>query len=282
MGLRRLWDALAGGTGFQLTTQASNPSDANTLWKRTSDGGVLVGADQVGLLSRMNAGVRPSRFASYFRDDWRGTNIAGDTGSWTNSLINGAGSSVSDTYADANHFGIAFYQTGTAANGACSVRHGNKSVVFGGGETSWEELVLVVTASTGTETYGDRRGYGDLLSAAATDYSNGIYFEAPAENAPNWHLKTAKGGVRTDLDLGVAVVSGAWISLGFVCNAAGTSVQAVINGAPTGAPITTDIPNIAPTNSCALMHNIWRTAGSAQRQVHWDYVETGTVFTTPR
>jgi len=58
MGLRRLWNAVVGGTGFQLTTQASNPSDANTLWKRTSDGAVLIGSDQLTQISNQVLNVK--------------------------------------------------------------------------------------------------------------------------------------------------------------------------------------------------------------------------------
>jgi len=220
--------------------------------------------------------------ASLFLDDWRGTAIAGDTGSFTSSLINGGGSSTSQTYVDGNHLGIAFLQTGTLGAGACSVRHSSLSVVFGGGETTYETLVLVPTVSDGTNTFGVRFGFGDLLAASSADYGDGIYFEAPSVNAPNWFLKTAQATVRTSLDLGVAVVAGIWVRLGFVVNAAGNSVQAMVNGLPVGAPITTNIPVVPNTDACALMFNIWSTAGTAQRQMHWDYVATSTIFTTPR
>jgi len=239
-----------------------------------------------GLQSQINLITTPRSLSatrsSYFRDDWMGTNIAGDTGSFANSLINGGGSSVSQNLVDANHFGIAFIQTGTNVAGACSVRHSNRNRVFGGGVVTYETLVNIDVVSDGTNTYGVRFGYGDLVSAAATDYSNGVYFEAPAATSPNWRFKTAKAGTRTDVDSGVAVVAGAWIRLGYRVNAAGTSVQFIVNGLDSGSPITTNIPIVPNTEAVALMYNIWKTAGTTNRIMSWDYVETGTTFTTPR
>lgn len=226
--------------------------------------------------------VLRSSLASTFRDDWRGTGVAGDTGSFTSSLLNGGGSATSSTYVDGNHLGIVYIQGGTTGNGATSLRHTNFHTVFGGGETYYETLPFIPIISDGTNTFGFRCGFGDLAAASSADYNNGIYFEAPAADAPNWHLKTAQGGVRTDVDSGIPVVAAAWVRLGFTANADGSSIQFYVNGVAVGAPITTNIPIVPATNACGLMFNMWSTAGTINRVIHIDYVETQTIFTTPR
>ena len=129
-----------------------------------------------------------------------------------------------------------------------------------GGATTFETIIKLSALSDGTDTYTCLAGittpaYGNTLSI-----TNGIYFRyTHGSSSGNWELRCANASTTTTRDTGIAAIAG-WVRLGFVINAAGTSVQAYVNGAAAGAAITTNIP----ASATALMQQwfILKSAGT--------------------
>jgi len=88
-------------------------------------------------------------------------------------------------------------------------------------------------------------GLGDINNSVA-DHTNGVYFSFDKVIGDiNWFLVTANAGVRTRADTGIPVVANQFYNLKYVGNAAGTSIQAFIDGVSVGAAIVTNIPTVA-------------------------------------
>lgn len=73
MGLKRLWNTLTGSTGHQLTPQASNPGDTNTLWADSNSNNELqLGAGPASGITRVTSGALTLNVAT------TGNNSTGD------------------------------------------------------------------------------------------------------------------------------------------------------------------------------------------------------------
>lgn len=217
-------------------------------------------------------------------EDWitgnEDTDEAGRLG-WRISTA-GTGASTARQPGVAGHDGIMRLNCGTAAT-ARGVLHlvgaGLGAVVVGGGEIFVDQVVRV----TGVLANHERTiiGLADELTVVG-DFVNGIYFQLLGGATPdtNWHLVTANAGARTRRDTGIAYSTGGWIRLGFKVNAAGTSVQAYVNGVSAGAPITTDIPTsaIGPI----LKNDALASGGGVSISLDSDYFNYRRVYTTPR
>jgi hypothetical protein len=79
------------------------------------------------------------------------------------------------------------------------------------------------------------------------DQTNGVYFQLLGSPTPdtNWFIVTANASTRTRVNTGIAYAANTWFKLKLTVNAAGTSVQANINGSDVGTAITTNIPTVA-------------------------------------
>jgi hypothetical protein len=142
------------------------------------------------------------------------------------------------------HPGIITIRPGTVAAGRACISlggSGTNTLVLGGGavETTW----IVRSAQTLSAFEMLIVGLGDT-AATAGDQVNGVYFQLLTGDT-NWFIVTANASTRTRVDTGIAYVANSWFKLKLTVNAAGTSVQANINGTNVGTAITTNIPTAA-------------------------------------
>jgi hypothetical protein len=101
---------------------------------------------------------------------------------------------------------------------------------------------------------------GAMLSPNSSGQVDGIYFRTVSGG--NWFFVCRSGGSETTRDLGVAPAAGTYFFLEFRISGSGTSVQAYLNGAATGAAITTNIPTAA---LIPAMRDNCRGAGATAR-----------------
>jgi hypothetical protein len=237
--------------------------------------------DQLRTLLDMTGAERdPSNAVVFFDDMTADTNFLSTGWGLNNS---GGGASFITTFQDAAHPGNFYLTTLTSATGATNHRQaGSLFRTFGGGAFTWRMLCRLPNLSTVGEEFIVDVGYGDDTSAASGEAGNGIYFRYDRLGlGVNWFLVTAKAGTRTRVDTGVAVITGAWIELAFTVDAGATSVQAVINDSNAGSPSVTNIPNTT-SNFCTRRNRMTKSAGTTERQFHYDYVWDKLVLTNPR
>jgi len=140
-------------------------------------------------------------------------------------------------------------------------------IATGGGKMYFFASLKMATVPDGTDNFSIRT----LLSnvAASEDPTNGVYVELDRSTYGdnNWRGRTANGGVRTTIDLGVTPVNGTYQRLGAVVNAAATLATYLIDDVSRGT-IATNIP----TTGLSLISQIIKTLGTTARTVSLDYV----------
>lgn len=188
---------------------------------------------------------------------------------------------------EADHPGIVEAGTGTTTNGWAYIGQNtnqNQDLIFGSGN-SWryETLVKIPSASSAlssvTDRYNIRLGFHKhpFSDAGNTDacylrYSDNI-------NSGRWQGICAAGGVTSTCDTGVTVAVDIWYRATVVVNAAGTSADFQINGT-SGCQVASNIPTTG--NGTGWANSINKTAGTASRSIHHDYVEVMAQFGTSR
>jgi len=144
----------------------------------------------------------------------------------------------------AGHPGIITIRPGTVATGRACISFGGDGTnftVLGDGATIITWVVRSAQVLTAFEELAV--GLGDTSNAVG-DQVNGVYFRLLTAGT-NWEIVTANASTRTAVDTGIAYVANSWFTLKITINAAGTSVQANINGTNAGTAITTNIPTVA-------------------------------------
>jgi hypothetical protein len=210
------------------------------------------------------------------------------------SVISGAGANVPRvtailSFQTANQIGIGSYVSGTTATGfAMHISETNgqaQQFQFGGGSWIYESYVYVEALSNATDRFRFLSGFGDLATAA--NENNGAiitYDEGGTANgtsaSANWQCVTINNGVRTLTTTSVAV-SISWVKLRIVVNAAATSITYFIDGTLV-ATHTTNIPTFASTRRFKVKQGIFKTIGTAIRNVHCDYLFYENNLTTLR
>ena len=148
------------------------------------------------------------------------------------------------------------------------------TMILGGGEIIWESVVRII----GTISDHARSLHGltdpELSSAAITD---GVFFEIQ-DGDTNWHIVSASAASITRRDTGIAFVSGTWVKMRFVVNAAKTSIQAFMDGVSVGAPITTNIPSVTVSPT----YKTDSKSGGLATPFQTDYMALLQTLTTPR
>lgn len=145
---------------------------------------------------------------------------------------------------ETGHPGIYRMGCGTAAGARSTIylgEPGNDLCAVGGGSIVYDCVVR------GTGAIGNfQRMLAGLAQRVTTnaEWTEGIYFRI-LDGGTNWEFVTSSGGTKTTRDTGVAYTSGNWVRLGFTINAAGTSIQARVNGSNVSTAITTNIPSVA-------------------------------------
>lgn len=261
------------------TSLAAGTYTVKVQYRDSSAGGTLA-LNQGTLFAQVQQGAGPYSMsqAMEIREDWIATGIAGDN-AWTNTVSGtGAASTIVTTNMTSNNFGIVQHTTGTTATGRAAHSLSVTAGFFGGGIATFEALIYIPTLADATQDYRIRLGYGDTVDG--NDQVDGVYFEYDRGVSANWRLRTANNSSRTTTDSGVAVAAGAWLKLGWVVNAGGTSVSYTINGTSVGTVAAT-IPT-AVARVCGPFIIISKIAGTTARTLLVDYFFSRHVFTTPR
>ena len=197
----------------------------------------------------------------------------------------GSGGAVGATYNTAYGFGVTnpgcFYlYSGTSVNAHAQLYGDNSCGVnfIGGGAATWETLVRNLDVSTAGNTYIIKMGWMNRATPSAAVVS-GIYFSYTT--GTNWILNCTNASTTTTSDTGIAAAAATWYKLRFDVNAAGTSVQAYVNGVAAGAPIVTNIP--VNTVGMTQVYQMYSTAwASGFRLMLVDYVKFVQTLTVAR
>lgn len=125
---------------------------------------------------------------------------------------------------------------------------------------TYKVRVKPVTTTSSVEYYLGFNGDGNNVGR------DGIYF---TRTTGNWILNCSAAGVASTADTGVAPSADTWQTLSFVVNAAGTSVQAYINGTIAGSAITSHIPTVGVFSYAQIKTT---DVGNVAKSMSLDYV----------
>ncbi len=176
---------------------------------------------------------------------------------------------------------------GSIAEATYSASNAQRVIQLGRGVFHFKIMFNIPVASDGTDTWRLTLG---LCSTVGTGVCNsGVGFYYLSSTSANWLIFAADNGTSTTTTTSTAVTVGAassnanWTTVEFTVNAAGTSVDYLINGAtPTGSPISTNIP-INNARQTAVTIKMERTAGTTNaRQVNFDFMAWMYRLTTAR
>jgi hypothetical protein len=218
----------------------------------------------------------PSRESIIF-EDWRGgtafgTNVGIYT--WSNtSGSSGAAAMNLTTLNNAKRPGI--LRQRVATNGAYIINSMWTDKLFGGGTCFFETAVYFAQLNNGTDDVLWSAGFHSATNASEAQH--GVYFLYDNSNA-KIQLVTATSGTRTKTAVGSDLAATTWYRFGYLVNAAGTSVQAYINGVAVGAPNTTNFP----LSSTGLSIQTAKAAGNGTCDVWNDYIYVHEIFSAAR
>ena len=227
-----------------------------------------------------------SEYALFF-DDFLGGGASALGTPFFTSIQSGTGASCASTAiasngASVNHPGTTFVYPGTSTTGYAQMYSDarNSAVFVGGGTFYYETVVYLLTLSDGTNTFSCKVGMYNQATPG-TAIVTGIYFTyTHSANGGKWLFNCTSASTTTTSDTGVAAAAATWVKLGFVVNAAGTSVQAYVNGAAAGAAIVANIPGAV---GVATIFEMLNSAGTgASRLLNVDYVKLFSALTTAR
>lgn len=187
-------------------------------------------------------------------------------GMWTQG--DAAGGSHGTGTNTGQHLGLANFIAGGNPGSSFQTGMGAKP---GAGQIVFEAQVRF-SALSGTISQF-RLGFDGSAPNAAV--GNGIWFDIAGSNALT--LKCANGGTTSSVSLGT-VTAGTWYTWKFVVNAAGTSIQAYVDGVATGTPLTgANIPTQAEPIGIHIREN-----GTPGTTFDIDWLHMLQTFTTAR
>lgn len=225
----------------------------------------------IDMAALINAIWDQTKYIIIFDDFVTGT--VGDSGVSGGASGTGAQTNVSPSGIATNaNPGVFNMLTGTTSGGLAYLTSfgANTNLLLGGGLTYYETIVKLSALSDGTDTYTVWIG---PTSSAALEPSAGVYFKyTHSLNGGNWVAYTATGGSRTPINSNVAA-STDFVRLGWVMNAAGTSVEFFINGVSIGVQTLT----IPTTTALYFQWSITKSAGTTSRTLTVDaykYIQT--------
>lgn len=166
------------------------------------------------------------------------------------------------------HPGVADITTGTAANGALGLSHGN-TIIAGSGRILLNFIAKIVTLSDATDTFTLRIGLGSDANATL-DFVDGCYFEySHGVNSGNWTIKTANNSTRTTANTSTAADTN-WHLFTVDVNAGATSVSFYIDGTEVAnSPIVTNLPGT--TRLFSDTYRVTKSVGTTARNLYLDY-----------
>jgi hypothetical protein len=207
-------------------------------------------------------------------------------------FFSGTGAAINPSSAPSvratNQHGFILPNTGTAAGGYAGI-YGTLTTtnwfLMGGGVMSFATSIFIPTLSTSTERYRIIIGYGAQATNIAE--ANGMFFtydEGGTLNgsiaSANWQCVTSANSVRTLTTSTVAANNTAWQKLSIEINAAGTSVQFLIDNVVV-ATHTTNIP-AGTSQTITPKLQIVKAVGATSRTFFADYFSYKQTYTTSK
>lgn len=196
--------------------------------------------------------IAQSDFESGVTNPWGTTNL-------------GMGASVAPIAPlDTQSVGTLQLSTGITATGYVGVRYnaGISRFIGSGGELISITKLRLNSLSTATQQYNLRVGFGDSLTSADHVDSCGYFEYTDNVNGGQWVIATANNSTRTKTNTTTAAVSGAWVYLKTITNAAGTQTDFYVNNVLVGS-ISTNIPNTIARSfdyTCFISKTVGTTA----------------------
>jgi len=183
---------------------------------------------------------------------------------WT--LITATGHTPSYATSTVNERGVFVLGTGTAIGAGGGIHLGQTSNVLGGGVQVLNWRIRPLTLSTTAQEYELYFGLLGTVNVTA-EPTSGLYFSYQRlTTGVNWQFKSAQT-TRTTVNTGVAVAINTWYNCTLVVNAAGTQVDAYINGTFVGTSITTTLPTV-PMSPASIA---FKTAGATNITYQADF-----------
>lgn len=188
------------------------------------------------------------------------------SGTGANVLVRAAGS-------DITHPGVAEFHTGTTTTGRANLYQTNQDDEFPlPSNTTYEAIFKLGALSNGTDTFDMQFGWSHGPYTNPLVALDGIWVSHDSgTNGGNLTLNCSSSSTATTSDMGTAPTAGAFMRVGWILNAARTSVQGTINGVAAGSPITTNIPGTSPKG---MLYNFMKkSAGTTDCLMYLDAVK---------
>jgi hypothetical protein len=149
-------------------------------------------------------------------------------------------------------------------------------IILGGGVITYSTVIKLGALGVLNDDYSIYIGIGDLTDANA-EVSNGVYLHyTRLTNSGNWVGKTASGGSRNSVNSSIAVTTN-WVKLGFVINAAASSVEFFIDGVSIGTQAST-----IPTTEIGFFYQLSGISGATLKTLSVDLVNYNQTLTNAR
>lgn len=180
--------------------------------------------------------------------------------------------------------GVVQSTTGTTSTGRAALASGTSVLRFGAAAWLFEASLQVPTLSTSGERFALLIGFIDTHSTVnQADAAYFLYDEGGvalgSTASGNWQCVTANNATRSVSATATAVGTG-FVRLGIAVNAAGTSVDFLIDGSVV-ATHTANIPT-ASGRDTGFGGLIIKSIGTTARAVNYDYMLATAKFQTPR
>jgi hypothetical protein len=192
-------------------------------------------------------------------EDWDGTITFGRLTGWANTAVGGGFSRTSTANSSPLRPGEVDAVSSTGTTDRVGVRYAADTYNFGNGIWLNKWYCCVPTLSNATDEYSLQIGFIDVFNAV--DSTDGAYFKYQRSSTGDfWVCTTASAGSRTNTTSSVAIVAGTYYKLEVSVNAAGTSVDFIIDGV-TVATHVTNIPT-GGTKYFGVGMNMLKSAGT--------------------
>lgn len=215
--------------------------------------------------------------ARYFNDFLFGNGELATSTSGTNA----AAAIAANTGDTGGHPGVCTVTPGTTSTGRAYIgTFGafNGCMKLGYGTFTFETDIYLDTLSDATDTYTIWIGCQDTTGSG--NPTDGVFFRyTHGTNSGKFECVCRASNTETASDSAQTVAATTWYRLGFVVNAAATSVTFYIDGSSV-ATVTTNVPGTG--NNTATGCKIEKSAGTATRNLLIDYILVDYLLTTPR
>jgi len=225
----------------------------------------------------------PSPAQAAIWEDWLAVDYHGSH-YWTRDQ-SGTGAATGCTYSDATSLGVITAYTGSTAAGYATIRlyAAQLDPSLGGGVVTMIARCKTSHTVDGVNEFWCNIGWGD--SAVGADETDGIYWRlviGAAVVTP--YICVAGGAARTQTPI---IPPGGWAPTAYheykiVTAADGLSSEFFMDGVSYGTITSADANYPTSGQRCGMKFGVTKTVGTAQREIHCDYVGIKKVFTTAR